>query len=108
MSFGWVVAVFVAFKPKFPDNVSDCGEKSLEYVCFAFRADGRFLILLLLLLLFRDFLCSHTSCSHFMGFLESFVFLGEFPLVFSPVSREFAPNQVGPPDFPLVCLQLVV
>ena len=96
------MAVFVAFEPEFMYDVGDCGEKSLEYVCFAFRADGRVLILLLL----RDFLCSHTFCSHFVGFLESFVFLGEFPLVFSPVSREFAPNQVVPTDFPLVCLQL--
>ena len=106
LSFGWVVAVFVAFEPKFPEDVSDCGEKSLEYVCFAFWADGR--VLVLLLLLFRDFLCLHTFCSHFVGFLEPFVFLGELSLVFSPVSREFTPNQVGPMDFPLVCLQLVV
>ena len=87
-------------------DVSDCGEKSLKYVCFAFRADGR--VLVLILLLFRDFFCSHTFCSHFVGFLESIVFLGELSLVFSPVSREFAPNQVGPTDFSLVCLQLMV
>ena len=106
LSFGWVVAVFVAFEPEFMYDVGDCREKSLEYVCFAFWAGGR--VLVLLLLLFWDFLCSHTFCSHFVVFLELFVFLGEFSLVFSPVSREFAPNQVVPTDFPLVCLQLVV
>ena len=98
------MAVFVAFKPKVPDDVGDCGEKLLEDVCFTFRVGGQFLFLLLL----RDFLGSHTFDVHVMDFLESFVFLCEFLLVYSPVSREFALNQIIPSDFSLVCLQLVV